>query len=187
MNMGQNILRKNLWDTAGRAGIALGLVSSAFLFISHAIDKIEAASFLTSIMSFGLWVLKFVSCIWLMKYFMKRFASANPEADNSSTFRMGIASAFLSALIFSAATFADAAFISADMYNEVKDVLMLQMSPLMDADTTSEMERMFESLPQYMFFSNLIYCFIYGTVLASILSRMIPSKDPFAKYKPEDQ
>jgi hypothetical protein len=49
------------------------------------------------------------------------------------------------------------------------------------------MEAYIEKLPQITFFSNLIYCTAYGTVLSFILSRNIPSRDPFADYKPDQQ
>ena len=34
-NMEQNTLKKNMWNSAGKAGLALGAVSSAYLFASH--------------------------------------------------------------------------------------------------------------------------------------------------------
>lgn len=185
--MEQNILRKELWNAAGQAGLALGAASSVFLFISHALTQVELPALLSSVLNFALWAGKFGGCIWLMMFFMKRFAAGNPEVDNSRTFRFGMAAALLSALIFSAVSFADVAFISADKYAEMKDLMLQQMSPLMDLNTTSAMEDMLDYLPQYMFFGNLLYCFTYGTVLSAILSRSIPSKDPFADYKPEDQ
>ena len=40
-------------------------------------------------------------------------------------------------------------------------------------------------MPQFTFVWTLIYCAAFGTILSSILSRNIHSKDPFADYKPE--
>ena len=185
--MKQNLLRRNLWNTAGKAGLALGGASSVFLFISHAMTSLELPGFASTVINFALWAAKFGGCIWLMAFFMKKFVAENPEADNSASYRFGMAAAFLSALIFAAVSFADIAFISADTYAEVKDMAMQQMASLMDSNTAAAMENMFSNLPQYMFFANLIYCFLYGTVLSAILSRNIPSRNPFADYKPEDQ
>lgn len=185
--MKQNLLRRNLWDTAGKAGLALGGTSSAFLFISHSLATLQMPGFVAPLANLLIWALKFGGCIWLMGFFMRKFAAENPEADNSTTYRLGMASAFLSALIFAAVTFADIAFISADTYAEMKDIAMQQMGSLMDSNTATAMENLFNNLPQYMFFANLIYCFLYGTLLSGILSRLIPSRNPFADYKPEDQ
>jgi hypothetical protein len=95
--------------------------------------------------------------------------------------------AFLSALVYSAFTLADVLVISPDFYANQIDQVMQAYAPMMDSNTLAEMDTMTGRFPQLTFFSNLIYCFIYGTILAAILSRNIPSKDPFASYKPDEQ
>ena len=147
--------------------------------------QVEIPVFFNSILSFVLWTAKFIGCIWIMKFFMKQFTAENKEATNSNTFRLGMAMAILSALVYSAFAFANVAFISPDLYTEQMDAMMQQMAPMMDSNTMSVMETYMENLAQITFFTNLIYCFLYGTVLSFILSRNIPSKDPFAEYKPE--
>jgi hypothetical protein len=65
--------------------------------------------------------------------------------------------------------------------------MMQQMAPMMDSNTLAQTEKMLDNMSSITFFSNLIYCSIYGILLSGILSRMIPSKDPFAGYKPDEQ
>jgi len=185
--MEQNVIQKNMWNTAGKAGLVLGLTSAVFLFISQFLGQAEMPAFLNSIVSFILWAAKFVGCIWIMKFFMKKFASENESVTNSGTFRLGTIMALLSALVYSAVAFANVAFISADLFAEQMDAVMQQMAPMMDSNTMSVMDTYMENLPQITFISNLIYCFLYGMILSFILSRNIPSKDPFADYKPEEQ
>ena len=187
MNMEQNVIQKNMWNTAGKAGLFLGLASTAFLFISQSLGQIELPSFVNSILSFVLWSAKFVGCIWIMKFFMKGFVSENESASNADTFRLGMMMAILSALVYSAFAFANVAFISPELFEGQMDAVMQQMAPMMDSNTQSIMEKYMENLPQITFISNLIYCFLYGMILSFILSRNIPSKDPFAKYKPEEK
>ena len=67
------------------------------------------------------------------------------------------------------------------------DTVMQAYAQILDSNTLSQMDKMLGKMPQITFFSNLIYCFIFGTVLSAILSRNIPSKDPFADYRPEEQ
>ena len=98
-----------------------------------------------------------------------------------------MAMAFLSALVYSAFSFANVAFINPDLFTGQMDMMMQQMAPMLDSNTAAEMDRTMQNLPQITFFSNLIYCFIYGTILSFALSRSIPSKDPFANYRPEEQ
>ena len=187
MNMEQNVIQKNMWNTAGKAGLFLGLVSTAFLFISQGIGQIEIPALLNSILGFVLWAVKFVGCIWIMRFFMKKFVSENSSATNSDTFKLGMAMALLSALVYSAFSFANVAFLYPDLFTEQMDTVMQQMAPMLDSNTAAEMDRTMQNLPQITFFSNLIYCFLFGTIVSFALSRSIPSRDPFADYKPEDQ
>ena len=185
--MEQNNIQMNMWNIAGKAGLALGMLSTAYLFITQWIGTAELPAFISIIANMLLWVVKFGGCIWLMIYFMKKFATQNPEADNSKTFRMGIASALLSALVYSAFSFANVAFFYPDMFAEQIGTMTQQMAPTLDSNMTAELEKTMQRLPQITFFSNLIYCFIYGTILSFAVSRSIPSRNPFADYKPEDQ
>ena len=41
------------------------------------------------------------------------------------------------------------------------------------------MEELMPKMPTYAFFANLIYCWLFGTILAAIFSRNISSSNPF--------
>ena len=118
---------------------------------------------------------------------MKKFAAENEGITNSSTFRMGVATALLSALVYSAFTFANVAFISPELFDGQMNAIMQELAPMMDSNSMGMVDKITANMPQISFFSNLIYCFVYGTVLSLILSRNIPSQDPFADYRPKDQ
>lgn len=187
MNMEQNLIRRNLWNTAGKAGLILGATSAAYLFLTQWTGQAGLPVIAATIINGALWLAKFAGCIWLMMFFMKRFAAENTAADNSTTFRAGIAMALLSALVYAAVSFANVAFISPDLFTQQMDAVMQQMAPMLDSNTLAEMEKTMQNLPQITFFSNLIYCFLYGVILSFILSRNIPSKDPFAEYKSDEE
>lgn len=178
---------KIIWNAACKAGLAFGAISSVYMFATQFLSAGEFPAFAMMAVSSVLWIAKFVGCIWLMMFFMKAFAAENPETDNSGTFKLGMAMAFLSALVYSAFSFANVAFINPDLFTEQMDMMMQQMAPMLDSNTAAEIDRTMQNLPQITFFSNLIYCFIYGTILSFALSRSIPSKDPFANYRPEEQ
>lgn len=180
-------MRRNIWDTASKAGLALGLASAIYMFLTQWTGQSEMSPFIVMVLNGIFWLVKFLGCIWLMMFFMKKFASENPQADNSITFRLGMAMALLSALVFSAISFANVAFISPELFTEQIDTAMQQMAPMLDSNTLSQVEKTMQNLPQITFISNLIYCFLYGLILSFILSRNIPSRDPFAGYKPEEQ
>lgn len=176
-----------MWNGAAKAGLALGAVSAAYLFISQFMGTIEIPSFLNVILTMILWAAKFGGCIWLMMFFMKQFAATSDKVTNSMTRRFGTLTAFLSALVYAAVSFANVAFLSADVFTEQMDTVMQQMAPMLDSNSAAQMEKTMQNLPQMIFFSSLIYCFIYGTLLSAIISRYVPVKDPFANFKPEDQ
>lgn len=179
-------IRKNLWNSAAKAGMVLGLVSSAYLFINQWVTSM-GIPVLSGVLGFVLWAVKFGGCIWLMMFFMKKFAAENTAADNSTTMKFGIATALLSALVYAAFSFANMAYFSTDLIAENMDAVMQAYSQFMDSNTMSQMEKTMTKLPQITFFGNLIYCFIFGTILSAILSRNIPSRDPFASNRPDEQ
>ena len=183
--MEQKALRKTLWEEAGKAGLALGAVSSAYLFMTQFIGNIEMPAVVTMLVNTVLWAAKFGGCIWLMMFFMKKFCKQHPSVGNGTTYRLGLAISVLSALVYAAASFANTAFISADIINENMNLVMEQMAPMMDSNSMNQMDEIMSKLPQITFFSNLFYCIIYGSILSFILSRNIPSKNPFADNKSE--
>ena len=184
--MAQNLLRRNMWDTAAKAGLVLGAVSTVYMFISQFLGAEQMGGIFGSILNFLLWGAKFGGCIWLMMFFMKKFAAENETADNSATFRLGVLASFLSALILAAAYFANIGYISADFYQSQMEQVMQMMAPQLDANTTTVMQETLQNLPQMMFWYNLIYCFIFGTLLSFILSRNIPDRNPFANNTSEE-
>ena len=181
-------LKKNMWNAAGTAGLALGAVSVAYVFAGQFLSgDLAPATLWQQIVAFLLWAVKFVGCIWLMKFFMTKFAKENEGVDNKAVFRMGMLTALLSSIMFSAIYLANMLYISADYYETVYQTMLQQMESSLDSNSLSMLERVIANMPQIIFFYYLAYCFLFGTVLSAILSRNIPAKDPFADYKPDEQ
>ena len=185
--MEQNTLKKGIWDSAAKAGLIFGAISSAYMFATQFMASCEMSSFAQMAVTAVLWIAKFVGCIWLMMFFMKKLVKDFPQAQNSSTFRLGCLTAVLFSLIYAAVSFANYEFLFPDYMSGQMDAMMQQMAPMMDSNTLAQTEKMLDNMSSITFFSNLIYCSIYGILLSGILSRMIPSKDPFAGYKPDEQ
>ena len=146
--MEQKALRKTLWEEAGKAGLALGAVSSAYLFMTQFIGNIEMPAVVTMLVNTVLWAAKFGGCIWLMMFFMKKFCKQHPSVGNGTTYRLGLAISVLSALVYAAASFANTAFISADIINENMNLVMEQMAPMMDSNSMNQMDEIMSKLPQ---------------------------------------
>jgi len=177
--------RKDLWDAAGKAGLVLGLVSSAYVLVSALLTKMAGSTgmaLLSTLLAFIFWAAKFAGCILLMKFFMKKFAAAHPGIDNSGTFRFGMVTALLSALIFAAFDMAYMTWIAPDTMTQAMETIQESYGSMLPAESLEMMENM--NFGVITFFTNLIYCFLFGTVLSAILSRNIPSRNPFAEQGP---
>lgn len=177
--MEQNAAQRNMWNAAGKAGLILGLASAACMFAAQLINQSELGAIVSTIANGILWLVKFIGCIWLMSFFMKQYVSSHEEVTNSETMKFGMAVSLLSALVYSTFTLANVTLISPDLYAQQIDQVMHTYAQTMDSNTLAMMDKFMGMIPQITFITNLLYCTLYGVVLSFILSRNIPSKNPF--------
>lgn len=180
--MDRIVTGKDIWDSASKSGLALGAVSCAYMALSQLsasgiAGPNKGLAVLISLLSILLWAAKFAGCIILMKLFMTRFASAHPGLTNNDTFKFGAATALLSALIYSGFYLAYVTIIAPDTFATVMETVTESYGSMLTQESIEAAENM--NLASMSFFTNLIYCFLFGTVLSSILSRNIPSRNPF--------
>ena len=172
--------QKNIiWESAGKAGLVLGGVSIVYMLCVMLTGKVaeNGPVVLMSVVNVLLWMLKFAACIYLMRFFMLRFSQADQSADNGRVFRFGTLTALLSALLYSAFYMAYVSFIAPDTFSQALEVL--QDNPFLDSNSMSAIEEMMPKMPTISFFANLVWCWLFGTVLAAIFSRSIPPQNPF--------
>lgn len=184
--MENSITRRIIWDRASKAGLAFGGISIAYMLINSIMPTTESVGtgMLISLIGVILWAVKFFGCIWLMKFFMKKLVQDHSEASNADTFRFGVATALLSALIFSAFYLLYTTVINPDIYVEALASVKEAYAGIMPSESMEVLDNI--NFATTGFFSQLIYCFLYGTVLSAILSRSIPSRDPFANNTNND-
>ena len=180
--MDEKLTRGILWNRAAAAGIALGAVSSAYLFITQYLSGIGTSIWISGL-NLVLWGVKLLLCVWLMMHFMKRLTADYEDADNAATFRFGMITALCSALIFSAVTLANVLVINPDLIHQQIEAALKIYGSSLDSNSLNALDTVESIMPQVMFFSNLVYCFLYGTVLSAVLSRNIPPRDPFARER----
>ena len=68
-------------------------------------------------------------------------------------------------------------FIEPDTFE--KTLEMLQDNPMLGAAQMDSLEELIPRMPTLSFFVNLVWCWLFGTVLAAIFSRNIPPQNPF--------
>ena len=173
--------KKIFWNYAGIAGLMLGMISSANMFIGQYISTLELSKTMITLVGGLLWCAETAGCICLMYFYMKKFALEFPSEDRKTVHHLGVAIAFFSALLYAAMTFANIAYFSADYFAEAYQQVIQAASSSLDSNSRALMVKFMDNLPQIAFFSNLIYCFIFGTIVSSILSRTIctPSQPKF--------
>lgn len=177
--MEQNAAQRNMWNAAGKAGLILGLASAACMFAVQLINQSELSAIVSTIANGILWLVKFIGCIWLMVFFMKTYVATHEEVTNSETMKFGMAVSLLSALVYATFTLANVTLISPDITAQQIDQVMQTYAQTMDSNTLAKMDKFMGMIPQITFITNLLYCTLYGVVLSFILSRNIPSKNPF--------
>ncbi len=179
--MAEGLNKKTLWNEAGKVGIILGAIcigASLLTLASGFLGGGTMVKFLVSVLGFIIWAAKFGGCIYVMLNAMRKLVANYPEAGNRDTYILGTESAFLSALIVAAFSMATV-MLSPDSTKAAFDTVLSQYSSVMDSNSMEAMDSILDNLPVISFFSNLIYCFVYGWILSAILSRRIPSRNPF--------
>ena len=175
-----------IMNRAGIAGLALGAVSTAYMFIGQYLPHLIQAPVAVSIISVLLWIMKFGGCIYLMAWFMTSLARSYSGAERRHTLRLGLWASLFSALIFSAASLANTLFINPEGISQAFDQALGMYASQLDSNSLAAIENVKESMPTISFFSEFFYCVIYGSILSSILSLNIPKNDPFAAFHKND-
>lgn len=176
--------RHIIWNEAAKAGLVLGVFTGLFVLASMLLSNIgtgTGARILASLADVALWLLKFVGCLWLLRFSMLRFASRYDGITSKESFRFGMLTALTSAIIVAGLNLLCTTALFPDVMQQAIDSSMQSYSaimPLGDSDRVA-MERMMSHIPQISFFVTLIYCFIYGTVASKIFSSSIPPRDSF--------
>ena len=185
-DMEERFSRKEFWDGALKAGFVLGMVAIVYMLAEEFLQQHvqgQMGGMVYSMITFFLWAAKFAGCILLMRWFMSRFATRNTDTLRQDVSRYGTAIALTSALLYSAFVLFWSKYIDTEMFSRSFEQVTAAYSSMLDSNTMSMMENLETKMPVIAFFTNFIYCFLFGTILSSILSNSICKNDPFAGGK----
>ena len=185
-DMEERFSRKEFWNGALKAGLVLGLITIAYMVVEQLLQQYvqgNVGALVFSTISFFLWAAKFAGCILLMRWFMSRFAARNTGILRQDVSRYGTAIALTSALLYSAFVLFWSKYVDTEMFTRAFEEATSRYASMMDSNTLSMMEGIQAQMPVIAFFSTFIYCFLFGTVLSSILAPGIVKDDPFAGGK----
>lgn len=175
----EKLERGTLLNKASIAGAVFGLISGSYIFITNAMASAQVGGILASL----LWIAKFGGCIYLMIFFMKKLVNEFDDVQNSDTLKFGVLTALFSAIITAAASYIASEYVFPDLLNKQIDLVYQMYGEMLDSNSMSVLDRMTENYSTISFFSQLIWCFIYGTILSVIISGKVPTPDPFKDFK----
>lgn len=174
-----------VWNEAGKGALYLGGLSVLCLSLKE-VSALSGSNFLITAASIILWVVEFFGCILLMKRFMLDFRDKYEGVQMADTARLGRRMALLSGLLLASA---QALFIM-QMPQEEMNALVDQLSSAMSmgASEREAMDGVIPRLPVLTFVFQWLYCYLYGTVLSSILSRYIFMQEVLGtRFRPTDE
>ena len=163
-----------IWNLASKNGILLGMFSTLCLAFKQA-AALSGSQFLSSGAGILLWTLEFIGCIWLLRRFMKRYVEDFPDATNAETYALGKRTCLFSSLIVASALVFLVLYVPDNLFERSFQDLSETYSTMLDPAILSEMD--LADRPGVVFFSQFLYCWIYGVLVSSFLSRSIP-QDP---------
>ncbi len=159
-----------LWNEAAKAGALFGVVSVGCLALKE-LAGLSGSSFLLQAAAIILWAVEFFGCILLMKKVQLDLRDHYEDVKMEDTYRLGKRAAVLSGLLLASAH----ALIMMYMPQETMDGMVNELTDAMgmSASQKEQVDGMLGQLPLFTFLFQWAYCFLYGTVLSSIMSRYI--------------
>lgn len=171
-----------VWNEAGKGALYLGGLSILCLSLKE-LSTLSGSNFLMTAAAVILWAVEFFGCMLLMKRSLLDFRDKYEGVKMADTAKLGRRMALLSGLLLASAQ----ALIIMKMPQEEVTALADQLSGAMTmgASEREAMDSMLDKLPVFTFVFQWLYCFLYGTVLSSILSRYIFMQEVMG-FRPKD-
>ncbi len=164
--MNGTIDNTSLWNEAAKAGAALGAVSIGCI-LGKELSVLSGSTFLIQAAAIILWAVEFFGCILLMKNLMLRLSAKYGGLKMADTARFGSRAALLSGLLVATAQ----TLIVLNMPPEQMNTLFSELGTALTAAQREQMEGYLDKLPLFTFIFQWLYCYLYGSLLARILSR----------------
>ena len=183
----ETISNGDIWNAAAKTGLVFAAVTIACSLLKQGVAAMGAPTFVTYLLNGVLWAAEFLGCIWLMIFFMKKMVRDYSGVTNFDTRRYGRRIALFSAILIATVNYLILHFMPEEKLQENIDQILSAYGTMLDSNTLSMMNDMMQDLPLITFVSNLIYCYLYGSILSAILSRGIPAPDPFAGIPPANE
>lgn len=176
--MDKSVSSRELWNKASATGLILALVTIAFGVLASLTGKMGSA-IAGNTLSILLGLAKIIVCIVLFRYFLVKLKEGHPDAAKQDLKHYGLRIALCSSILVAGYNLLDILVINPDQVNQVAESFRTAYSQFADSNTLNAMDAIEGKMPVYVFFVTLIYCFVWGWVLAAIFSSSLAPSDPF--------
>ncbi|MBP5571482.1 MAG: DUF4199 domain-containing protein [Bacteroidales bacterium] len=171
----EKISGKIISSEAAGAALVFGAISGGFIFINNLLAGLEL-QILGSVLGIILWLAKFVGCILLMRFFMKKLMASYEEVGRNQLLGFGTLIALFSAIITAACSYIAVEYVFPEMTKTAFDTMYQSMGAMLDSNSMAVMEKMESHYGMISLWGNLIWCFIYGWILSAIMAGSLVRK-----------
>lgn len=171
----EKIDSKILSSEAAKAALFFGLISGGYMFVNGILSTAESP-LLVGILSTVLWAGKFVGCILLMRFFMKKLLGSYEGVTRQNLLGYGTLIALFSAIITAACSYISVQYVFPGQITEAFNTAFEQTAGMLDSNSMAALEGLESKMGVISLVSNLIWCFVYGWLLSVIMSNSLAGK-----------
>ena len=171
----EKIDSKIISSEAAKVALLFGAISGGYIFFSSAVSQPDTPT-LVNVLSIILWAGKLVGCILLMRYFMKKLMGSYEGVTRQNLLAYGTQIALFSAIITAACSYISVQYVFPGQIKDAFDTAFQAYSGMLDSNAMSSMEKIEGNMGVISLVSNLIWCFVYGWILSSIVSGSLARK-----------
>lgn len=171
----EKIDSKILSGEAAKAALFFGLISGGYIFINGFLGTTNSP-LLVNILSIVLWAGKLVCCIFLMRFFMKKLLASYEGVTRQNLLGYGTLIALFSAIITAACSYISVQYLFPGQITEAFNTAYEQTAGMLDSNSMAALESLESKMGVISLVSNLLWCFLYGWILSSIMSSSLVGK-----------
>ena len=171
----EKISGKIISSEAAVAALFFGLISGGYIFINNYMVGLDA-QILAGAVGIILWLAKFVGCILLMRFFMKKLMRSYDGVERNQLLGYGTLIALFSSIITAACSYVAVQYVFPDITKTAFDTMYQSMGAMLDSNSTAMLEKMETHYASISLWANLIWCFVYGWLLSVIMSSTLANK-----------
>lgn len=168
----EKIDSKIISSEAAKSALFFGLISGGYIFITGLLTS----GFLASLASVVLWAGKFVGCILLMRFFMKKLLGSFEGVGKRELVRFGTLIALFSAIITAACSYICVQYVFPDQIAQTMDVFYQSYASMLDSNSMAAMQNVESKIGLISMVSNFAWCFFYGWILSLIMAGNLAGK-----------